>query len=69
MHAKPTNFAFALLINLTHSKLDLPVVITSSIIKTLEFFKIENPLLNLNLPETLSQKIVSFLNNFSFSII
>ena len=32
--AKPKSFALAFLINLTHSKLDFPVVITSSIIKT-----------------------------------
>ena len=36
--AKPTNFALDFLINLTHSILDLPVVITSSIIKTFDFF-------------------------------
>ena len=33
--ANPTKEALNLLINFTHSKLDLPVVITSSIIKTL----------------------------------
>ena len=34
IQAKPIFLAFALLINLTHSKLDFPVVITSSTIKT-----------------------------------
>ena len=33
--ANPNNLAFAFFISLTHSKLDFPVVITSSIIKTL----------------------------------
>ena len=37
IEAKPISLALALFINLTHSKLDLPVVITSSMIKTLEF--------------------------------
>ena len=36
--ANPKSLAFAFLINFTHSKLDLPVVITSSIIKTLAPF-------------------------------
>ena len=35
MQAKPTNLAFAALINLEHSKLDLPVVITSLQLKPL----------------------------------
>ena len=38
IHAKPASFAFDFLIRLTHSKLDFPVVITSSTISTLEFF-------------------------------
>ena len=38
--AKPKSLAFDFLINLTHSKLDLPVVITSSIINTFEPFLI-----------------------------
>ena len=38
MQAKPANVAPDFFISLTHSKLDFPVVITSSIIKTLEFF-------------------------------
>ena len=38
--AKPTRFAFAFLINFTHSILDFPVVITSSTIKTLDLFLI-----------------------------
>ena len=66
-HAKPTNLALDFLINLTHSKLDFPVVITSSTINTLEFFLIKNPLLKLNLPLTLSQKIVSLFNNLPIS--
>ena len=60
MDANPTNFAFDLFINFTHSKLDLPVVITSSIIRTFEFFLIAKPLLSLNLPLTRSQNIVSY---------
>ena len=52
IEAKPKSFAFAFFINLTHSKLDFPVVITSSIIKTFAPFLILNPLLNLNLPLT-----------------
>ena len=40
MHENPKSFAPAFLINFTHSKLDLPVVITSSIISTLLFFLI-----------------------------
>ena len=38
IEAKPKSLALAFLINLTHSKLDFPVVITSSIIKTLHLF-------------------------------
>ena len=41
-------------------KFDFPVVITSSIINTLEPFLILKPLLKVNLPLTLSQNIVSF---------
>ncbi|SVA35244.1 uncharacterized protein METZ01_LOCUS88098 [marine metagenome] len=67
MHENPKSFAPAFLINFTHSKLDLPVVITSSIIKTLDFLLILKPLLNLKDPFTLSQKIVSFFNNFPIS--
>ena len=63
--AKPINFALALLINFTHSILDLPVVITSSTIRTLEFFLIKKPLLSENLPLTLSQKIVTFFKIFA----
>ena len=37
-HANPNNIALDFFINLAHSKLDFPVVITSSIIKTLDFF-------------------------------
>ena len=50
MDAKPKSLALAFLISLTHSKLDFPVVITSSIIKTFAPFLILNPLLNLNFP-------------------
>ena len=61
--ANPKCFALDFFINFTHSKLDFPVVITSSIIRTLEFFLILKPLLSLNLPSTLSQKIVSFFRS------
>ena len=40
--AKPTNLALHFLISLKHSILDFPVVITSSTIKTLEFFLLKN---------------------------
>ena len=61
---KPTSLALDFLINLTHSKLDFPVVITSSTIRTLEFL-MEKPLLKVNLLFTLSQ-IVSFQVIFLF---
>ena len=64
--AKPISLALAFLINFTHSRLDLPVVITSSIIKTFDPFLILKPLLNVNFPLTLSQNIVSFFKNFQF---
>ena len=67
IQAKPTNLALAFFIRFTHSKLDLPVVITSSTIKTLVFFFILNPLLNVNFFLTLSQKIVSFFKIFPIS--
>ena len=38
IQAKPTSLAPDFFISLTHSRLDFPVVITSSTIKTLEFF-------------------------------
>ena len=60
-------FDLDFLINLAHSKLDFPVVITSSIIKTFDPFLNLKPLLNLNFPFTLSQKIVSIFNNFPIS--
>ena len=69
IEAKPTNLAFEFSINFTHSMLDLPVVITSSIIKTLEPLFILKPLLKVNFPLTLSQKIVSFLKSFRFHIL
>jgi len=50
--AKPKSFAFAFLISLTHSRLDFPVVMTSSMIKTFAPFLILNPLRNLKLPFT-----------------
>jgi len=62
IEANPKSLALAFLINLTHSKLDFPVVITSSIINTFAPLLILNPLLNVNLPLTRSQKIVSFFN-------
>tara|TARA_B100000902_G_scaffold351629_1_gene361729 strand:+ start:187 stop:471 length:285 start_codon:yes stop_codon:yes gene_type:complete len=43
IEANPKSLAFDFFINFTHSKLDLPVVITSSIIKTFEPFLILNP--------------------------
>ena len=67
MQANPTSLAFDFLINFVHSKLDFPVVITSSTIRTLDFFLILKPLLILNSPLTLSQKIVSFFNNLPIS--
>ena len=67
IQANPKSLALDLLISLTHSRLDLPVVITSSIINTLDFFLILKPLLRVNLPLTLSQKIASFFNYFPIS--
>ena len=67
IHAKPNNLPFDFLIKLTHSKLDLPVVITSSTINTFAFFGIIKPLLNWNFFFTLSQKIVSKFNNLPIS--
>ena len=64
IEAKPTTLPFDLFINLKHSILDLPVVITSSIIKTFDPFLIPKPLRNANFPLTLSQNIVSFFSNF-----
>jgi len=66
MHENPKSFASAFLINLTHSKLDLPVVITSSIIKTLDFLLILKPLLNLKNPFTFHKKLFLFLITFLF---
>ena len=67
MDANPRSLPPDFVINFTHSKLDLPVVITSSIIRTLAPFSIWKPLLNVNKPLTLSQNIVSFFNNFPIS--
>ena len=65
--AKPTNVALDFLINLTHSILDLPVVITSSTIKTFDPFFILKPLLKENFPFNLSQKIVYFFRSIPIS--
>ena len=54
--------AFAFLTNFAHSKMDLPVVITSSTINTFVSFFIEKPLLSWNLPSTLSENIASLFN-------
>ena len=62
--ANPNKIALDFFINLTHSKLDFPVVITSSMIKTLDFFFILKPLLNLKFPFTRSQKLFLFLKLF-----
>ena len=43
IQAYPTIFAFFSFTNFEHSKLDLPVVITSSIIRTLDFLFIMKP--------------------------
>ena len=67
MEAKPMSFASAFFISLTHYKLDFPVVITSSIIKTFAPFLISDPLLNLNFPLTRSQNIVSFFKSLPTS--
>ena len=53
IHAYPTIIAPAASTNCEHSKLDFPVVITSSTIRTLEFFLIKKSLLSLNTPFTL----------------
>ena len=60
--AKPTSLAPAFLINFTHSKLDFPVVITSSTINTLDPLLILKFLLNINFPFTRSENIVFFFN-------
>ena len=67
IHAKPTIFALASVINFEHSKLDFPVVITSSTINTLASFFILKSLLNVKLPSTLSENIVSLFNNLPIS--
>ena len=67
IHAKPNKLASFVITILEHSKADLPVVMTSSTIKTLAFSGIEKPRLNVNLLFTLSQKIVSFFNNLPIS--
>ena len=67
MEAKPTILALDFLIILIHSRLEPPVVMTSSIMSTFEFFLMLNPLLKTNLPLTLSAKIVSILSNLPIS--
>ena len=67
MDANPKSLASAFFINLTHSKLDFPVVITSSIIKTFAPFFILKPLLNINFPLTRSQKIVYLFKSLPIS--
>ena len=62
MHAKPTNLDLLFFIIFEHSKTDLPVVITSSTIRTFEFSGILKPRLNISLPSNLSAKIVSIFN-------
>ena len=54
-------------INFEHSKLDFPVVITSSTTSTLDFLFILKSLLKRNLLSTLSQNIVSIFNNLPIS--
>ena len=66
-HAYPTIFALLSKTNFEHSKLDFPVVITSSTIKTFWSFFIKKSLLSLNSPLTLSEKIVSLFNNLPIS--
>ena len=46
IHANPTKTDFEFFINFTHSKLDFPVVITSSIINTLDLGLNLKPLLS-----------------------
>ena len=67
MHEKPSILPLDFFTNLEHSRVDFPVVITSSTINTFEFFLILNPRLNLNFPLILSEKIVSTFNNFPIS--
>ena len=67
IHAKPATYAFDFFINLTHSKLDFPVVMTSSIIKTFALGLILKPLRKQNFPLTLSQNIVSFFKSLPTS--
>ena len=64
IQANPNIFAFAFFTNFAHSKLDFPVVITSSTMRTFAFLLIEKPLLSLNFPSTLSKNIASLFNNF-----
>ena len=67
MHAKAETLAPYLETNLLHSKLDLPVVITSSTIKTFYFFFIKKLRLNLKILFSLSANIVFVFNNFPIS--
>ena len=67
IEANPKSFPLAFVINFSHYKLDFPVVITSSIIRTFAPSFMLKPLLNVNLPLTRSQKIVSFFNSLPIS--
>ena len=58
IQANPTRFDLFKVTISEHSRADLPVVITSSTISTFEFDGILNPLLSINLPFNLSEKIV-----------
>ena len=63
MQAYPIISALLKLTSFEHSKLDFPVVMTSSTIKTLLPFSILKSLLNLNSLSTLSEKIVLLFSN------
>ena len=66
-HEYPIILAFAFVTSFEHSKLDFPVVITSSTIKTFEPSFIIKSLLSENSPFILSEKIVSTPNNLPIS--
>ena len=57
IQAKPTKLALFIFTISEHSKADFPVVTTSSTISTLESCGIVNPLLKVNLPLILYEKI------------
>ena len=58
MQAKPRSLELLILIISAHSRTDLPVVMTSSRIKTFDFSGISKPLRRTNFPFDLSAKIV-----------